>query len=264
MAAVFINSIMNAIPPKLSANLSMLNYSFVTTPTYGSQLSQTHPSTTVDAVNWETGVQMTLTGFAILSLFFGVIIDLYIFASHQSTRTPFNTYVIFVLLSELAVLSSAALFIVRLYDYKQLLNPGLCCFYLTLFYMGWSGVQNVEVLIAVNRLWACFFPHHYRLHHTRRLALLLCLAVNIVNGLLLLPFVPWPVPSRVLKRCTGNLEGVPSYSKFVATYLSAPLFCLLSIYLALWWKRTRHQHNRIQDEPTVVSRRQGIKCCSSL
>ncbi|GAV07411.1 hypothetical protein RvY_17248 [Ramazzottius varieornatus] len=225
MAAV--SSIANAISPKLTADLSLFNYSFVTN---SSQLNQTHPSTTVDAVNWETGVQITLTGFAISSLFSGVVIDLYIFARHRSIRTPFNTYIIFVLLSELAVLTLAVLFIVRPYDYKQLLNPGLCCFCLTLFYMGWIGVQNVEVLIAVNRLWACLFPHHYRLHHTRRLALLLCLAVNIVNGLLLLPFVPWPVVSRVLKRCTGNLESVPSYSKFVAAYLSAPLFCLLSIY----------------------------------
>ena len=108
-----------------------------------------------------------------------------------------------------------------------------------------AGIQNCHILIAINRIWAVFWPFSYRTHHRKRTAVLFCC-------LGWLEMLAWLLPGYILDAAyyrsdplsTGGCYlNIPAQWNWAAVvqFLTYDMG-LIQMWLAypmIWWRRRR-------------------------
>ncbi|GAV01046.1 hypothetical protein RvY_11817 [Ramazzottius varieornatus] len=110
------------------------------------------------------------------------------FVVNKHLRTPFNMYLINLLVSDLAQ-SLLDLPFTTMGGFLPIwpLGRKACSFSLYGKWVYSAVVRNTHSLISFNRIWALFFPIHYKQYHSKATAIWLCVATWVYVHLWLLP-----------------------------------------------------------------------------
>ncbi|OQV25596.1 hypothetical protein BV898_00532 [Hypsibius exemplaris] len=162
------------------------------------------------------------------------------FVKNRNLRTPFNIYIINLVLADLL----QALFdlpFTLLGEFTPIwpLGRAGCNFALYAKWVFSAAVRNTHSLISLNRMWAVFMPISYRERHTRAIATALCLGTWVYVHIFLLPGL---VLDSVVYRLDGDScqlnttaqrdWALPSQ---VVVYNSS-VFIIGISYPLIWWK----------------------------
>ena len=141
----------------------------------------------VFTANWTTTTVISLAIFLSGLVNNGTI--LFLFAKNSLLRTPFNVYLINLLLANvLCLLFQYPLDISNeLYSETWQLGPHACTVYLYGSWVLQAVIFHSHSLIAVNRIWAIVHPLSYRSIHSTRTAAGLCVAVWVSVHLVVAP-----------------------------------------------------------------------------
>lgn len=138
-------------------------------------------NSSIDTYNYTTAAYWTVMPiFSIITFILGLIgngIVLLLFAVDATLRTPFNCYLISLLIANLClVIMQYSMDIVsNLYQQQWFLGDAACTVYLYAEYVIQGAMFNSHQLIALNRVWAAVHPLSYRSVHSMRIATLLCI-----------------------------------------------------------------------------------------
>ncbi|OWA52940.1 hypothetical protein BV898_17382 [Hypsibius exemplaris] len=187
------------------------------------------------------------------------------FLCRQSLRTPFNLYLINLLSANIlrVVLETTPELLNHLYS-GWWLGDGYCSVLVFGLYFTDAGVQNCHILIAINRIWAVCWPYSYRTTHTRRVALLMCLAGWAEVCAMVLPgFILDTVYYRadpVKNGCSLNIAAQWTWSVVVQFLLyNMGLEAMWVAYPIIWYKRRQTQKIVPATVQTVHSLTNGRK-----
>jgi hypothetical protein len=130
--------------------------------------------------------------FSLLVFVFGCINNgglLLLFVQDSSLRTPFNIYLINLLMANLActLVVYPMDIINNLYSFAWFMGDTACTVYLYGCYVLEAGISTAHQLIAINRIWAVAHPISYRSHHSVKIAILLCLATWFYVHVVMIP-----------------------------------------------------------------------------
>ncbi|XP_055347686.1 muscarinic acetylcholine receptor M3-like [Paramacrobiotus metropolitanus] len=162
-------------------------------------------------------------------------------------RTPFNIYLINLLLANiLQVFLQNPLAILESIYSRWWMGRTACNLYIYAYYVLAGVIMLSHLLIAINRVWAVTFPVHYRHHHSKSVAISICVASWIWNHILLLPGI---ISDALFYRrpiekvgCELNKAAQPVWSMTVhwVVYVAPTLLILLSFpYVTI--KRARRR-----------------------
>lgn len=116
--------------------------------------------------------------------------ELLLFTRNARLRTGFNVYLINLLAAN--VLTALILYpadtAYQLYS-KWYMGDEVCTFYLYGNAVIMGGSLLSHALIAINRIWAMTFPISYKVHHTKSVAVMICVGMWAYVHLLALPTV---------------------------------------------------------------------------
>ena len=214
------------------------------------------------ALNVSSAFNVGLAAFSIARIFTAFVtnsITIYAFASTPSLHTPFNIYLCSLLCANLInVVGEGPFDIYSLYNPAWLLGTHVCTFYM---YNSWTVtavIAHCHLAIAANRLWAIFWPNHYRLHNTHRTAVVICVLVYAYCHL-------WSVPLLVLdelyyrlpleeNNCNVNLAAQPLYNTVLQfVHYDGCLLAIMAAAPVMLYKRfrvnQRKRRARIQASP---------------
>ncbi|OQV20543.1 hypothetical protein BV898_05587 [Hypsibius exemplaris] len=165
------------------------------------------------------------------------------FFSRRNLWTPFNVYLMNLLSANIlnVVLQNIPDLFNHLYS-GWWLGDGYCSVLVFGLYFLNAGVQNCHILIAINRIWAVFWPYSYRHSHTKRVALLFCLAGWLEVSAMVLPgFILDILYYRTdpLKNgCSLNIEAQWMWSAVTQFLLyNMGLQVMWLAYPIIWYKR---------------------------
>ncbi|XP_055351463.1 5-hydroxytryptamine receptor 1B-like [Paramacrobiotus metropolitanus] len=173
-----------------------------------------------------------LLNFAILALY----------VRHRSLRTPFAVYLINLLVANL--LFTALLFVDHMI---KLVQPGwqsraaVCDAYLYAWYPAAMAMTWAQVLVVQNRLWAVTFPFSYRLYHSHRVAVAVCVVKWMFVHILTLPFLI--LEFRLYRRpfaergCDINYQAqyITAHALQVCIY-DFPVIAVVALYPIIWYR----------------------------
>ncbi|OQV17642.1 hypothetical protein BV898_08266 [Hypsibius exemplaris] len=120
---------------------------------------------------------------ALLTFIFGCLgngLLLLLFIKDSTLHTPFNMYLINLLLANLACLliQYPLEFLFGLYK-TWFMGGHACTAYIYGYFVMQAAVKNAHQLIAINRIWAIIHPLSYRTYHSTKFAVLFCLGMWI-------------------------------------------------------------------------------------
>jgi uncharacterized membrane protein YecN with MAPEG domain len=118
--------------------------------------------------DYEKVVTRFITWFALLVMVVSVFLNgfcLFAFYKEKSLRTVFNCYLICLTMVDFfyAAISMPNFIILNYYRYWPL-GQNFCAFYLWADWMFSAAVQNIVMLIGIDRVWALYRPFAYRRH----------------------------------------------------------------------------------------------------
>ncbi|XP_055348552.1 alpha-2B adrenergic receptor-like [Paramacrobiotus metropolitanus] len=140
--------------------------------------------------------QAVVLGFSLLSN----IIVLIEFIRIPSRITPFTVYLIILLIINLFFLS-----VVPLTELMNQLYGGwwmgraVCNIHNYTSAIGSASQICIHICISISRLWAVHYPMAYRINHTRKVALLMCLSAVVVVHVIELRDASWTFCITLLK-----------------------------------------------------------------
>ncbi|GAV04725.1 hypothetical protein RvY_14959 [Ramazzottius varieornatus] len=108
-------------------------------------------------------------------------------------------------------------------------------------------------MIAMNRIWAIYAPHHYRAHHTKRLAYALCALAWFLGITLISPMIVLDDIYRTRKSETCRLDDAahPLYSIVARIFLNVPVFLIPIIYIILVIQLTARKKRQLKVRPNA-------------
>ncbi|XP_055335712.1 5-hydroxytryptamine receptor 1B-like [Paramacrobiotus metropolitanus] len=210
-----------------------LNYSHNTTPAISLALGNT------EFFLWTNVVFVILV--AITNGFVMVL-----FTRHENLRTPFMTYIIFLLGSNIlanSVIMSPVDALKHAGGYFWM-GSSVCTYYLYGSIVVTSVTSYSHLLITLNRVWAIVFPISYREYHTRRMSVIICVVTVFILHFVALPLVlvdHWLY--RIDEAVRGcNLNPDVGVTRIWGIVLSFPLFvcplvCIQAAYPFIVYKR---------------------------
>ena len=196
-----------------------------------------------------------------------------VFLRRPALRSPFKIYLILLLACNLLNAITAGPFDVygNMYEIWQL-GTQVCTYYLFFSWLLQAIILTVHFAITANRMWAVFFPHHYRSHHSGRLALVVCLLLTLSGLLLVSPFVLLDATIYRLPTsdngCHINFSAQWAYLAFLQlVYYDVPVMFPIAMYPLLWYKHFQRSHSRIgnsalQKEPARTTGNYERACLS--
>ncbi|OQV17089.1 hypothetical protein BV898_08805 [Hypsibius exemplaris] len=192
-----------------------------------------------------------------------------VFATHRALWTPFNVYVVNLIVANcvciivqfpLDTLSS-------LYDGKWILGETVCTFYLQVLWCLQPIVFNSHQMIAINRIWAVIHPISYRSIHSIRTALCLCAGVwvyviiGVTPGVLrdtLYFRVPLPVKPQI-DYCQINTDAQLSWAVAIQVvyYIWPQVTMVAALVIIFFIKRVRQRAKAVRRSNAVVPNLNG-------
>ncbi|XP_055345040.1 P2Y purinoceptor 8-like [Paramacrobiotus metropolitanus] len=168
-----------------------------------------------------------------------------VFIVTKKLHTPFNTYLINLLIADIAYLTLSSF-----QGVIEWLKPNwwggvtLCCLYKYGINTPAACMVWAQVLVTVNRLWAVTFPHSYRTRHTTRWAVGACVAMWAVMHLFYAPYLimdvwRYPLPGP-LYGCRINADAQPVYVRIIFVSMADfPVLFIVATYPYLLWKTVK-------------------------
>ena len=198
-------------------------------------------------------------------IFAGSSLALTAFATLSTLRTTFNYYLISILLAELVLAFYQALLTIQEYYGYWIFSKRACTIFAFIFFCSEGIVGNAHFLICVNRIWALFFPHHYRNHNNKRVTLVLCASLWIATVILVLPWAALneqhlTEPIIVCRVQTYDQYG---FSILVMILFVSPTAFIMAMYPILYNKQRQRQrikagmvrNNQSRHHTSTVGRR---------
>ncbi|GAU94538.1 hypothetical protein RvY_06294 [Ramazzottius varieornatus] len=196
------------------------------------------------------------------------------FVINKQLRTPFSVYLINLLVSDLAQ-SLLDLPFTTMGGFLPVwpLGRKACNFSLYGKWVYSAVVRNTHSLISFNRVWALFFPIHYKQNHTNATAIWLCVATWVYVHIWLLPGL---IPDDLYYRlddgsCQVNTTANPTWALPTQIVLyNSSVFVVAITYPAIWWKvgvraRMKTEFMHVRRDRSGLSRacwRGGDHSCS--
>ncbi|XP_055356134.1 uncharacterized protein LOC129601362 [Paramacrobiotus metropolitanus] len=181
---------------------------------------------------------------------------LWILLKEKSPRTPFNVYILVMTFSHLLYLALTQLMTILTIRYTNwLLHPPVCTLHLYCRYVIVVITVHNHGIITLNRLWALFWPHSYRQHHTYTVAWLICFTMVVYVHVISLPgiildAVYYRPPGSVCRINAAAQHGWTIFTEIVA--FDVPKLFVPLCYPLLLWKfgNTIHDqsYNRIYEQ----------------
>ncbi|OWA50741.1 hypothetical protein BV898_15247 [Hypsibius exemplaris] len=182
------------------------------------------------------------------------------FARDRALRTPFNVYIINLLVGNLGIILFQLPFAIEkivtaLSDGPKWVYSAHVCNLILWGSLGMPAcLSGCHELIALTRLWACLYPMHFRIYHTARRAVLLCVGMWVTVSLFLLPgIIVDGLKYRKLVNtqfCIPNVKAMPVFyglAQFLF-FLLPELVILVSlpiiglVKLSRWREQQRRRH----------------------
>ncbi|GAV08578.1 hypothetical protein RvY_18244 [Ramazzottius varieornatus] len=203
----------------------------------------------------------TICWIEAVALALSAAIPLTAFIKVPLLRTGFNYFLISFLLTNLMYALYLPIFAWDVYFDGWLISTGLCAFYTSLAPLAGILTGWIQLLITGNRLWALYFPHHYRSHHSKRSSLISCLVIWMLALLVVVLF--GAVLYKLLQiypysgRCFGKADILlETPTKLLFLLLDIAPLVILSAYPWLLRKylAMRRQHaNLVEKNRTATS-----------
>lgn len=212
-----------------------------------------------DTIFSPTSESWTATPIILLIAFtFGCLsngILLLLFIEHRALRTPFNIYLINLLIANLAYLCVQNSMDIPFNLYSTwFMGNYACTVYIYGSFVLEAGIMHAHQLIAINRIWAIVYPVSYRSHHSVRTALLLCVGMWVSLHLVIAPglvadamYYRLPVESN---GCDINAAAQPIWNSAVLLLIYIPPqvvmlvgFLVIRCQTVLRYRKARRQTN---------------------
>ncbi|XP_055348114.1 alpha-2B adrenergic receptor-like [Paramacrobiotus metropolitanus] len=230
-----------------------------TTPTdYTSALLNVSIFSTVSppAAQWTAVPIFTLIIFLLVLLVNATV--LYVFYANPHLRTPFTIYLINLFSANIiiALLQNPLDVLFELYG-RWTFGHVACSLYLYGSYAVSGGTMVCHVVISANRIWAIVFPLHYRLHHSKRVAVWICVGIWGYVHVLIVPGLVmdglWYRQPLEKLGCQVNMETQTAWSGAVhwLIYNIAEIF-VVGAYPFIWYfrKKSRKVTNLSDSKPS--------------
>jgi hypothetical protein len=174
------------------------------------------------------------------------------FIWNRSLRTPFNIYLINLLVSNIA--SIVLRYPLIIYSsFKWSFGHATCTFSLYGIFIIGAVAENAHLLIGVNRLWAVIFPISYRSHHSVKTAVFLCAGMWLYVHLIAMPI--WLMDAVYYRKpveiygCFLNAKAQAIYNKVIQIIIWMPppvglLVTFIIIHLTRLIRRRRAADRR--------------------
>lgn len=234
-------------------------------PVNDSSVIRNHSSngTEVGQPNW-TYVPVLSSIITVAGIITNGPVLLVIVKNHSTLLTPFNIYLVNLLIGNLLNLFLFfPLNVIHLaYGDHWWLGFSACTLYLYGLLVLNASMGHCHLLITVNRLWAVSFPISYRNRHRKSVAILICLAMWVYLHVTLLPGV---IMDAVYYRlpvetsgCSFNAEATNSQSHWVAFVqiqgYDLPIVFIAVSYVWIAYRRVKRlldKSKRVQQIPTA-------------
>jgi 7 transmembrane receptor (rhodopsin family) len=141
-----------------------------------------------------TATWSVMSAFSLLICICGAIGNgtlLFLFVKDHTLRTPFNIYLINLLIANMSciVIQYQIDIIINLYSFTWFMGESACTLYLYACTILEGIIPNAHQLIAINRIWAVVHPISYRSHHSVRTATILCVGMSVFVHLVVGPIL---------------------------------------------------------------------------
>ncbi|GAU91571.1 hypothetical protein RvY_03799 [Ramazzottius varieornatus] len=201
-----------------------------------------------------------VAGWILLAIGVGTVFSNAIFLlvywrnSSSSLHTPFNVYVSNLAISDFVISifttpGNFALFALNRWPFSS----AFCTLHLYVYWNWYTTSLQYHMLISLNRLWAICFPHHYRTHHTKRLAVSLCTATCLYAHVwTLIGLIPDALYYRTEneRECSVNVELQPLWSAlYLFTLYTFPEVVVIVVYPVISWKVAQRRKVKARNNP---------------
>ncbi|OWA50503.1 hypothetical protein BV898_15016 [Hypsibius exemplaris] len=219
-------------------------------------MNLTNNSTWVMTVNGTTP-EWTVLPICLLLIFLTGIIGngflLVIFLTHRALWSPFNVYVVNLLIGNCVYIAMQFPFDIynNLYGGQWQLGNSVCTYYIAVSWCVQPIVFNSHQLIAVNRIWAVTHPISYRRLHSMRTAVALSVGVWVY---VLIGFAPGVIKDTLFFRmpvdgpdgCQLNVSAQFEWALTVGIIFNMwpQILMLLALVIIFVARRTRHYRIR--------------------
>ncbi|OQV16601.1 hypothetical protein BV898_09271 [Hypsibius exemplaris] len=189
-----------------------------------------------------------------------------VFAVNRSLWTPFNVYVVNLLIANCAciVTQFPMDIVVSLYHGGWTLSEPVCSYYLLTSWYLQPVIFNSHQLIAINRIWAVTHPISYRGIHSTRTAMCLCVGVWIYVFVGLAPGLVndtayYRVPLQTPGLCNLNTEAQLHWALAVQIifYIWPQIFMLIASLVIFLVKSARRRRANRGRSNTVAPAMRG-------
>ncbi|XP_055340346.1 D(1) dopamine receptor-like [Paramacrobiotus metropolitanus] len=180
----------------------------------------------------------------------GGLLNTSVFISLAVSRVisvPFTIYLLNLLIANFLETACAKLVNALLVVCLPCRTHALCDLYLFSNYLAMAGMINTHLLISFNRLWAVTFPHSYRIHHSRKIAICICVAMwfyilSTVLPQLIRDSIYFRIPFSRHGRCMLNNDAQPIlyFVTLMVVYIIPEVVILLT-FPVIWRKRKRYK-----------------------
>ncbi|XP_055334066.1 cholecystokinin receptor-like [Paramacrobiotus metropolitanus] len=185
---------------------------------------------TVPYVSIILAVAITCANGVVLAAFF----------VNRHLRTPFNCYLISLILSDIGQAALDMPFTI-LSGFQPVWPLGhvACNFNLYAKWVYVAAVRNTHALISLNRIWALFWPVSYKHYHTKSTAIWLCVGTWVYVHVWLMPGL---VPDAMVWRkddgtCFVNTTAQPVWAMTTQMCLYNLTLVIITVtYPFIWWK----------------------------
>ncbi|OQV12711.1 hypothetical protein BV898_13032 [Hypsibius exemplaris] len=202
--------------------------------------------------------------FSLLTCISGIIANgtlLFLFARDSALRTPFNIYLINLLLADFicVAIGYPMDLISNLNNLQWLLGNSICNLYLYNLSTVQAAIFHCHLLIAVNRIWAVLHPLSYRSVHSVRIAVLTCLGmwvyVNLAAGPELILDALFYRAAVETNGCYFNTVALHTYDTVAQLlFFHFPhLVMLIALAIVTRAKWKKHRARRIRNNVVVPS-----------
>ncbi|XP_055344660.1 5-hydroxytryptamine receptor 1A-alpha-like [Paramacrobiotus metropolitanus] len=177
------------------------------------------------------------------------------FAFHRHLITPFTVYIISLLISNILVNNICMLpyAIVEHFSIPQDLKTAFAID--VLYSYGGDVIMGVVMFshcaITLNRLWAVYFPVHYRQRHSKKTAGIFCSAIWLIIHTFTLPIA--------LNRHSYQLFGIPSresindlYTNIVGPVVYIFPVCFVAVAYPFMFRKTSQRWRESNTMETVT------------
>ena len=175
------------------------------------------------------------------------------FFKTPALRTPFNYFLISILIAELALSVQEVFLAIQHFHGHWIFSQQTCTFILFIFFSCEGVVGNAHFLIAANRTWALFSPHHFLAHNTKQVTFFLCGSVWVATLSLVLPWIilnePYLVNGGPVYMCRVRMTSQHPFSSIIMLLFVSPTAFIISSYPFLRKKQLARQ--KIQNSLTM-------------